>query len=135
MAHSIRYVTRVTYFASQCRLAFMEIEQQEARRARSAALFNNRHFADVARAASTVAQSNGRMLTTRMVAAATGLSDSVVRPILLRLLEAEAIVRLPRAGGSRTAQYYGVANAALLLTVAELADHPAVTARGTIGPD
>jgi hypothetical protein len=91
---------------------------REPRRARSAALFNNRHFADVA-AAPLVANSDGTaMFTTRMVASSTGLADSVVRPVLHRLVDAQVLSMLPRSGGGRSAQYYLVLKDAALETSA-----------------
>lgn len=80
----------------------------EARQARSGALFNNRHFADVAGAALAISRSRSDMLTVRMIASWTGLADSVVRPVLLRLVEANVFEKLPRAGAARGAQYYRI---------------------------
>ena len=93
----------------------------EARRSKSAALFNNRHFADCA--AHLLRLSNAgahaeEFVTVRQVAASTQLADSVVRPVVLRLVDAGALERLPRSGGGRSAQYYRVLDARLLKWVA-----------------
>lgn len=62
------------------------------------------------------------MFTTRMVASATGLADSVVRPILLRFADARILEKLPKLGGGRSAQYFQVVDVDALVTICELAD-------------
>lgn len=96
----------------------------EARRARSAALFNNRYFADVAVHALAVSSHGEDLFTARMIASETGLADSVVRPVLLRMVDAEVLERLPRAGGGRSAQYYAVKDGGLLARLSELFEVP-----------
>lgn len=107
----------------------MDDEAREARRSRSFALFNNRHMADVVQHALRVTDRGEDLFTTRMVAASTGLADSVVRPVILRLVDAEIVTRLPRLSTGRSAQYFRVLDADALGQVAALADRvaPAVT--------
>jgi hypothetical protein len=79
----------------------------EARRARSAALFNNSHVAEVVlQIAALTRHDAGEFVTTRKIAARTGLADSLVRPVVLRLEAAELLDRLPRLGGSRSEQFF-----------------------------
>lgn len=94
----------------------------DARQARSGALFNNRHFADVAGAALAIGRSRSDMLTVRMIASSTGLADSVVRPILLRLVEAHVLGKLPRAGAARGAQYYRILEPTILDGIQKLVE-------------
>lgn len=55
-----------------------------------AALFNNTSFADVSTAAHRLlgTESASTSITTRMVASTTGRGDSVVRPVIHRLIKA-----------------------------------------------
>ena len=79
----------------------------EARRGRSVALFNNSHFADVVLHVAAITASNAsEFVTTRKVASATGLGDSLVRPVVLRLESAGMLNRLPRMGGPRSEQNF-----------------------------
>ncbi len=103
----------------------MSAASGEPRRRRSGALFNNRHFADVAAAALAVSQDGVNVFTTRMVASSTGLADSVVRPVLHRLVDAHVLTRLPRVGGGRSAQYFQALEVDALATIRQLAE-PAV---------
>lgn len=57
----------------------------------SAALFNNAAFTEVLACAHILLAADGTV-TTRQVAAATGRSDSVVRPVLLRLATAGLLI-------------------------------------------
>jgi len=117
----------------------MSAANGEPRRGRSAALFNNRHFADVAAVALEVSKDCTATFTTRMVASSTGLADSVVRPVLHRLVDADVLSKLPRAGGGRSAQYYQVLEGTALETIRDLArpadaDEPTgASARGSRG--
>lgn len=72
------------------------------------AIFNNSAFADVAAAAHRLlASATGReQITTRMVASATGRSDSVVRPVMLRLVKAGLLQMEPKSETGRGAQYF-----------------------------
>jgi hypothetical protein len=79
----------------------------EARRGRSVALFNNSHFADVVLQVAAITEHNvSEFVTTRKVAAATGLGDSLVRPVVLRLESAGMLNRLPRMGRPRSEQNF-----------------------------
>lgn len=79
----------------------------EARRARSTALFNNSYVVDVVLHIATLTRGNANeFITTRKIAASTGLGDSLVRPVMLRLEAAELLRRLPRMGGPRSEQFF-----------------------------
>ena len=107
----------------------MDDAARQARRlSRSFALFNNRHMADVAEHALKVAVSSDGLLTTRWIAASTGLADSVVRPVMLRLVEAEILTRLPRMSAGRSAQYFRIDDAGALRQVASLPDRITLSA-------
>jgi hypothetical protein len=92
----------------------------ETRRQRSAALFNNRYFSEVILAANQLATEDD-LVTTRHIAAATGLADSLVRPVLLRLVDADMLDRLPKVGGSRTVQYFRISRGKDWLNLVRLA--------------
>ena len=65
-------------------------EQRNAResaRLRSAAVFGNRFFAEVVVAVDRLSGPGGDGVTVRMIAADTGLVDSVVRPVMRRLCD------------------------------------------------
>ena len=74
---------------------------------RSAALFNNRHLVAVVSAIAQIRGTDG--FTTRMIAANTDLPDSLVRPVIHRLLAAGILEDLHRGPGSRGAKYFRVA--------------------------
>lgn len=93
----------------------------QTRRDRSAALFNNRYFAEVVLAILGRAEDDD-FFTTRQIAAQTGLADSLVRPVLLRLCAAAVLERLPRMGGGRSPQHHVVRAAAALGYLGRLAD-------------
>jgi len=98
----------------------------EARRAASVALFNNRAVVDVVLAIERVADGKDVFVTTRVVAASTGMVDSVVRPVMHRLVEAHVLAAVPKTGGPRSTQYFTVGKAsvwdALLRLCSELSD-------------
>jgi hypothetical protein len=71
---------------------------------RSAALFNNRHLIAVVSAIAQIRGSGG--FTTRMIASETSLPDSLVRPVIYRLLAAGILEELHRGPGSRSAKYF-----------------------------
>ena len=56
----------------------------DVERDRSAALFNNCHLVEIVNA---VAQNGRKPFTTRNIATSTQLADSVVRPVIRRLVE------------------------------------------------
>lgn len=74
----------------------------------SHALFGNAAFAEVAASADQIltAAGAGATVTTRQVAAATGASDSVVRPVMRRLAVAGLLVPLPKTGPANGTQPY-----------------------------
>jgi hypothetical protein len=98
----------------------------EARRARSAALFNNRHFAECAQHLLEASKSGAEFVTVRQIAAASQLADSLVRPVMLRLVDAQVLDKLPRVGGGRSPQYYRLVDTTLLgwVAVADTAPAP-----------
>lgn len=71
---------------------------------RSAALFNNRHLVAIVNAIE--ARPAKRPFTTRQLAVATDLPDSLVRPVVQRLLAANLIWLCNHEAGSRGAKYY-----------------------------
>lgn len=66
--------------------------QSSAARGVSAALFNNAAFTEVLSSAHTLLAAGTGEVTTRQVAAAIGRSDSVVRPVMIRLVGAGLLV-------------------------------------------
>ena len=64
-------------------------------------------------AISSLAPTAETFVTTRMVASETALSDSLVRPVILRLEKAGLLARLPRSGGPRSMLYYQTRQSAL----------------------
>ena len=78
----------------------------EARRQISSSLFNNIYFADVVLQIAALAATPDEFVTTRKIASACGLGDSVVRTVVVRLEAAEMLRRLPRMGGPRSEQNF-----------------------------
>jgi DNA-binding transcriptional ArsR family regulator len=87
-----------------------------ARRDASAAIFGNRYMAEVLATIDGIADDEG--VTVRRIARELNIGDSVVRPILSRLLEAGYVEALPKIGGSRSAQYYVVTDRPVNRTLA-----------------
>lgn len=85
----------------------MKRAEREALRAKSAAVFGNRHLAEVVAAVAALAPNVGDQLTVRMLANRTGLTDSVVRPIVKRLVEANLLQPQPQQR-PRGASYHEV---------------------------
>jgi len=85
----------------------VEGTELEAVRAKSAAVFGNRHLAEVVAAAAVLAPNVGDQLTVRMLANRTGLTDSVVRPIVKRLVDADLLQPRPQQR-PRGANYHEV---------------------------
>lgn len=79
-------------------------------------------MADIAQHGLELADAGDGLFTTRLVAASTGLADSVVRPVILRLVDAEILARLPRLSTGRSAQYFSVVHADAIGLVAALPD-------------
>ena len=84
------------------------MNRHPAAQERSAALFGNRHFADVVLAVDRLSATGDAFVTTRMVASETRLGDSLVRPIMRRLDAAGLLAALPRTGGPRSMLNYQV---------------------------
>lgn len=99
-------MTSVTRSATRVTLLAMAGPDTEVRREISGALFNNRHFGDVVAHVGRLGSQSPEGVTTRMLASATGLPDSVVRPVLQRLEAAGVLESLPRSGGIRGQQFY-----------------------------
>lgn len=74
----------------------------------SHALFNNAAFGEVALSADRIlaAAGAGGTVTTRQVAAATGSADSVVRPVMQRLVGAGMLTPLPKTGAPNGPQLF-----------------------------
>jgi predicted transcriptional regulator of viral defense system len=100
----------------------MDDASKEARRSRSGAIFNNRYFVEVSESVLDVASSPDGLVTTRAIAAKTGLADSLVRSVMVRLADAGLIERLPRLGGGRSPQYYRIVVAESLRSIALLVE-------------
>lgn len=71
-------------------------------RERSAALFGNEKLVEVVVA---LAEQQGAA-TAQQLSRLTGVDHSLVRCVLLRAVNAGVVETLPRAGGSRSPQYY-----------------------------
>lgn len=99
-------------------------------RAVSHDLFGNSAFVEVAESADRIlyADGAGGTVTTRQVAAATGSSDSVVRPVMLRLTAVGLLVALPKTGAANGPQPYARGDAeawtALRVLLGRLAGMP-----------
>ncbi len=78
----------------------------EARRRLSASLFNNSYYADVVLQIGTLSRKPDQFVTTRKIAAASRLGDSLVRPVVIRLEAVGMLRRLPRMGGRRSEQHF-----------------------------
>lgn len=80
----------------------------EAARLRSEAVFGSRFFGDVVVALARLAAARDVGVTVRMVAADTGLADSVVRPVMRRLRDGGLVTEVARGRGARSPLYYQV---------------------------
>ncbi|MEW2518626.1 hypothetical protein [Actinacidiphila alni] len=75
----------------------MDVDSREALRRRSSALFGNRYLAEVVVAVVDLTSAAGdTAVTVRMVASRTGLTDSLVRPVVKRLVDAQLLLPLPQ---------------------------------------
>lgn len=84
----MNYVTRyITHVASQSR---------ETLRDRSHAVFGNRYVAEVVTAIADEIASRRSQVTVRMIASRAQLTDSLVRLVTQRLVNAELLRRLPQ---------------------------------------
>lgn len=95
----------------------VELEESEASRARSAAVFGNRYFAEVVMAVSHLSGDSHVGVTMRMVASEASLSDSLVRQVMNRLRDAGLVRELPRTGGVRSPRYFQVSPSPLWIGV------------------
>jgi hypothetical protein len=97
------------------------------------AIFNNMAFADVVMAADRLMTGAvDGTVTTRQVASELGFSDSVVRPVMQRLVAAQMLDELPKAGASNGPRLFHRRNvdrwrslAALIDSVAAAKPEPA----------
>jgi hypothetical protein len=83
----------VTRIAIHIILVLMRNETSEARRELSYALFNNRYVSDVVIAIQEVRRVRGSRMTVRMLARQANLPDSLVRPVVLRFVQAGVLDR------------------------------------------
>lgn len=119
----------MTHFASRFRIGPVTDESGDPR-AVSHALFGNAAFAEVLSSADLIlaAAGDGGTVTTRQVAAATGASDSVVRPVMRRLAAAGLLLPLTKTGPTNGPQPYArgddVAWGAARVLVEQLAGLP-----------
>ncbi|MEU0880132.1 hypothetical protein ABZ345_16150 [Lentzea sp. NPDC005914] len=74
----------------------MKGDERELLRARSAAIFGNRYVAEVVLAVAELAPRTEDQVTVRMLARRTGLTDSLVRPVIKRLVQADVLRPLPQ---------------------------------------
>jgi hypothetical protein len=77
------------------------VDQLGETRRRSAALFGNEKAAEV-----MLALNDEVVATAQQLHASTGIAYSLVRDALGRLVQGGAVTAIPRAGGSRSPQYY-----------------------------
>lgn len=110
----------MTRIAIRVTLVGMTEANAEARQRLSAALFNNSYYADVVLAIASLARTPEQFVTTRKIAAASGIGDSLVRPVVLRLEAGGFLARLPRMGGRRSEQNYQRSGSAPWLTLVKL---------------
>lgn len=81
---------------------------REAARLCSAAVFGSRFFAEVVIAVDRLSGPGDAGVTVRMVAAGTGLVDSVVRPVMRRLCDGGLVTESARGGRARSPLRYQV---------------------------
>lgn len=99
----MRYVNRYTR-----NIIRVELEEHEASRERSSAIFGNRYFVDVVLAVDHLSVDDHARVTMRMVASETTISDSLVRQVIERLHLAGLVTEQPRTGGRRSPRYFQV---------------------------
>ena len=86
----------------------VELEEHEASRERSSAIFGNRYFVDVVLAVDHLSVDDHARVTMRMVASETTISDSLVRQVMERLHLAGLVTEQPRTGGRRSPRYFQI---------------------------
>lgn len=69
--------------------------QREALRHRSSAVFSNRYFVEVVTGIADRAPHTDDLVTVRMLAAHTGLTDGLVKLVVTRLVNAELLLSRP----------------------------------------
>lgn len=96
----------MTRFTSRVTLDGMS-DIDETTRPALHALFNNAAFADVARTAHRITRERpDGTVTTRLVAAELRISDSVVRPVMTRLVISGLLDELPKSGAVNGPRYF-----------------------------
>jgi hypothetical protein len=114
MNHVTRYITHVT------------LAGQETLRDRSYAVFGNRYVAEVVTAIAEESVNTRPQVTVRMIASRAGLTDSLVKLVTQRLVNAKLLRRLPqdrpRAPAYHEVQRSGGRWDALVNLCARLAD-------------
>jgi len=98
----MRYMKRVTRY-----ITHVTESGQEVLRERSSAVFGNRYVAEVVTAIADETLNADSHVTVRMVASRTGLTDSLVKLVVQRLVAAELLRRLPQ-GRPRAPLYHEV---------------------------
>lgn len=115
------YMNRVTRYTRQ-----VASPSQETLRNRSYAVFGNRYVAEVVTAIAEETGYASPQVTVRMIAARAGLTDSLVKLVTQRLVNAEVLRRLPqdrpRAPAFHEVQQSGGRWSALVDLCARLAD-------------
>ena len=96
----------MTWIAIRVTIVGVDDDSREARQRLSASLFNNCYYADVVLQIAALSLKPDHFVTTRKIAAASGIGDSLVRPVVLRLEAAGMLRRLPRMGGRRSEQHF-----------------------------
>lgn len=87
----------------------MTLQIGDIERDLSAALFNNCHLVEIVNA---IAQSGRKPFTTRNIATTTSLSDSVVRPVIRRLIDSHLeLAESASVGRGRSPNYLRTTNA------------------------
>lgn len=112
----------------------VELEEHDASRDRSSAIFGNRYFVDVVLAVNHLSRDNHARVTMRMVASETTISDSLVRQVMERLHLAGLVTEQPRTGGPRSARYFQVRRGPLWASVLDACVASRGAARGDNHP-
>jgi hypothetical protein len=86
----------------------VELEEHTASLERSSAIFGNRYFVDVVLAVDHLSGDDHALVTMRMVASETTISDSLVRQVMERLHLAGLVTEQPRTGGPRSPRYFQI---------------------------
>jgi DNA-binding FadR family transcriptional regulator len=103
----------------------------EVARGVSAALFGNRYLAEVVDEIWRRNQVSSTLVTTRELARTLSLSDSTVRPVLLRLCAVGVLAPLPKPGSARSSQFYRVQPGQLWVSLGALVRDVLVSTQAT----